>query len=955
MQVVDRGVGAGLVGRFAARRRLRQNLLRGGPRRDGHLANHRALRLVARRVRRDVVHGEAVHHAAVAPDGLVAAPVGDGDADVRVAVHVAPRQRVRSGVAALVVVADAEIGVRRGVDPVRHGRLRGPLLALPPVQRARLAPAVRRGIRAVVARRAPRLLSRRAVRVVHEPVRALPASVPREPGRARAHGGGPVRRRRRRVADAVAVAIVGRDARHVALLAHEPGVAHAATQRVVVGAVRGAERVADGADGGLRRLAQRAGESGRTLARRGDVVARPAVRARARVAPLSRVPAAARARHQPGRRVERARPARRRARPRRARRRLAHASGPGVGVAVVARALREVRARGGARAPASAQHSLDGPRVRRERGRTRAGAVRFAVLPGPALAARARLALQPAGAHLHLGAGLQARDARQPARARRRGFLLDDVAVLALEAGLAVARPVARVALAPVGARRRGARALALNLARLAGEAPVARAPPRSRVAGAAPVARHGDGLVAHHRGHARFQPRAGARPRRLARRRRLGRVERGRHRRGEVGRSALGVPALRHTPGDVRAVARRRAVAPAAARPMRARRARDGVSARLQALPDGVRRLRAGALLRAGQAPLRGRAPRARVVLPSRARAARGAVGAVVRAGARAQAHARAPRGGRRRDVRPGHGAGGVVVRANLDVVHALAQLPSERGARARPRERAQHRALGRARVPGPAQRGLPVDAVEREAVLRGRRVERARADGGNRRGGLRVEQARGSGVPRVVRPRRTVRQVASHNLHPDAAPARVAARAVDEHQVRLAAGVPRHHHAARAAFAQVGEGRPGRAPRVEKQLAARQRRRRARARLGIPRPAGRRQRNRLGVRDGAESEARLGFRVHRRGVRQGELLHRRHRRASRVRAFGLPRNADARVAHRARVGARLRARRRRNRRRDGDDASAIVAHVGRRGHERSAEVRVLFSDIFVRRFVRR
>jgi hypothetical protein len=527
VQVVQRGARAVRVARLAARRRLRQDSLGGGPRRDGHLAHHRALRLDARRVRRDVVHGEAVHHAAVAPDGLVAAPFFDGDADVRVAVHVAPRQNVRGGVAALVVVADAEISVRRGIEPVRHRRLRGPLLALSPIQRARLAPAVRRGVRAVVARRAPRLLRRRTVRIVHEPVRARLAVIPREPRRARAFGGGPIRRRRRRVADAVAVALGGRDARHVAPLAHEPGVAHAATQRVVVGTVRGAERVADGAGDGLRRLAQRARETRRALARRGDVVARPAVRARARVAPLARVPAAARASHQPGRRVERARPARRRTRSRRARRRFARSPGPGVGVPFVALALRERRARGGARAPASAQHSLDGPRVRRERGRTRAGAVRFAVLPGPALAARARLALRAACAHLHLGAGRQARDARQPARARRRGFILDDVAVLALEAGLAVARPVARVALASVGARRRGARALALNLARLAGEAPVARAPPRRRVTRAAPVARRGDGLMAHHRGHARFQPRAGTRPRRLARRRHLGRVER--------------------------------------------------------------------------------------------------------------------------------------------------------------------------------------------------------------------------------------------------------------------------------------------------------------------------------------------------------------------------------------------------------------------------------------------
>ena len=495
------------------------------------------------------------------------------------------------------------------------------------------------------------------------------------------------------------------------------------------------------------------------------------------------------------------------------------------------------------------------------------------------------------------------------------------------------------------------ARALALNLARLAGEAPVARAPPRSRVAGAAPVARHGDGLVAHHRGHARFQPRAGARPRRLARRRRLGRVERGRHRRGKVGRSALGVPALRHTPGDVRAVARRRAVAPAAARPMRARRARDGVSARLQALPDGVRRLRAGALLRAGQAPLRGRAPRARVVLPP---AHAPHVARSAQWSAQARAHRRTPE--------PRAVAAAVTsVQATAPV--ALSCEPtstwstpwpsSHRARRPSPSPgRAQHRALGRARSRPSAARPPLTPSNAKQS---------SRTDAESSAHAPTVETAAGSSggagprerCSRVVRPRRTVRQVASHNLTPTRPP--LARAHVDEHQVRLAAGVPRHHHAARAAFAQVGEGRPGRAPRVEKQLAARRRRRRARARLGIPRPAGRRQRDRLGVRDGAESEARLGFRVHRRGVRQGELLHRRHRRARRVRAFGLPRNADARVAHRARVGARLRARRRRNRRRDGDDASAIVAHVGRRGHERSAEVRVLFSDIFVRRFVRR
>ena len=75
------------------------------------------------------------------------------------------------------------------------------------------------------------------------------------------------------------------------------------------------------------------------------------------------------------------------------------------------------------------------------------------------------------------------------------------------------------------------------------------------------------------------------------------------------------------------------------------------------------------------------------------------------------------------------------------------------------------------------------------------------ARADGGNRRGGLRVDQARGSGVPRVVRPRRTVRQVASHDFHPDAAPlasprAPLTSTRCDSRR-RL-----RHHHAARAAL---------------------------------------------------------------------------------------------------------------------------------------------------------
>ena len=97
----------------------------------------------------------------------------------------------------------------------------------------------------------------------------------------------PLARRRCRLS-----AIDARDARHVALLAHEPGVAHAAPQRVVVGAVRGAEREVIGR---RRRRAPPLSRTthgvGHTHTQRGDVVARPSPFVHAHVLhPLSRDP-----------------------------------------------------------------------------------------------------------------------------------------------------------------------------------------------------------------------------------------------------------------------------------------------------------------------------------------------------------------------------------------------------------------------------------------------------------------------------------------------------------------------------------------------------------------------------------------------------------------------------------------------------------------------------------------